>query len=125
MVGALCFGVQYVIMVCLATWAGVAWPIANALGFIASAQLNFLLSAAFTWGDRTMTFGWARWLSYHVSVLLGLIANSVAFAITLPVAGQAVASVAGVGTSMVLTYLVGNHVIFRRVGAVSTEGRAR
>ena len=118
-VGAVCFGVQYVIMVALAAVAGIPWPIANAVGFFGSARLNFLLSSAFTWGDRETKLGWTRWLSYNVAVVLGLVVNSAAFAVLYPVVAPTIAAAGGVAASMVFTYLVGNHMIFRRAAVVS------
>ena len=51
LIGSFCFGVQYG-TACLLVHAGAPWPAGNATAFFLSAQLNFLLSAAFTWRDR-------------------------------------------------------------------------
>ena len=51
MVGAACFGFQYVLLRSL-TAVGVPRPVGNGLGFALSAQVNFVLSSVFTWRDR-------------------------------------------------------------------------
>ena len=127
LVGGFCFSVQFVIMVGLENVFGAPWPIANAMGFLASAQLNLVLSSIFTWSDRVNDHPWLRWLSYNASILLGLLVNTFAFAATYRFIGPAAASVVGVAASMIFTYLVGNHVVFRarRRLIVSTGGRSQ
>ncbi len=115
LVGGLCFGVQYAIMVALAS-LGVPWPVANAVGFGLSAQLNFVLSSMFTWGDRVQSRPGPRWLSFNASVALGLTINTVVFSVLFSHVGHLLAMAAGVGSSMVVTFLVGNYVVFRRRG---------
>jgi len=52
-VGATCFAIQAGILLALSE-AGAPDTAANAAGFLASAQVNFLLSSAFTWADRRL-----------------------------------------------------------------------
>src|SRR5690349_17187250 len=54
--------------------AGGAAPLlANALGFLLAAQLNFALSQVFTWADRPLTGApgdslGRRWLRFHAAI---------------------------------------------------------
>src|SRR6266516_2122278 len=82
-VGAFCFAVQLVLLTLIAG-AGVDRPIADAIGFALSAQLNFLLSTRFTWRDRKVAgrrdIG-VRWLAYNATALLSLAGNTAVFAV--------------------------------------------
>src|SRR5258705_216489 len=53
--------------------AGVAPIVANALGFLLAAQLNFAISQLFTWADRPLAGAHGdslgqRWLRFHVAI---------------------------------------------------------
>jgi len=74
LVGALCFTFQYAVLRAL-SGAGMARPAANGVGFVISAQANFLLSSVFTWADRTqvsqlstdhLRANRGRWVSYNL-----------------------------------------------------------
>jgi putative flippase GtrA len=117
-VGATCFAIQAGILLALRE-AGVPDTAANAAGFLASAQVNFLLSSAFTWADRRLPEPGARpvaarWASFQVTVAISLACNTGVFAIVSrfapPVAAAAVAVCAGA----LLTYLASDHLVFRR-----------
>ncbi len=112
-VGLVCFAVQYGLL-SLAAAAGVAPTLANAAGFFASAQLNFLLSARLTWADRSGSSG-RQWLSYQGTALLALVVNTVVFACALPWVGALVAAAFGVVVGAGVTFLVAHHVVFRPV----------
>lgn len=119
LVGASCFALQYAIMSLLAR-IGVTWSAANAAGFVASAQLNFLLSAAFTWGDRKILSSrriWPRWLSYNGTALIALAANTVVFSTALQLISPLPAAFLGVIAGTVVTYLICNFLIFRSPAA--------
>lgn len=124
-VGVVCFLVQLGLLAAL-TASGVYEPVANAIGFLASAQLNFVLSSAFTWGDRadrtdrTMS----RLAGYNATALLSLAVNSLAFTLAYHLTGTVIAAALGVLSGMGCTYLICDLVIFRRRRIPTTEGAA-
>jgi putative flippase GtrA len=124
LVGGSCFCLQYALLRGL-SGAGLARPLGNGLGFAASAQLNFLLSARLTWGDRNAEvppvgqvsrrvskLNGYRWLSYNMTAATALVVNTLVFAAADPLAGALLASLAGVAAGTVVTYLVCDRLIF-------------
>jgi putative flippase GtrA len=127
-VGGACFLTQYGLLTAM-TAGGVYRPLANALGFAASAQLNFALSARLTWRDRSAngqrgTLGgrsprqarrafWARLASYNGTALVSLAVNTGVFTIAYHRLGNLAAAALGVVCGMCVTYLVCDLVIFR------------
>ena len=125
-VGTCCFLVQFGILTALAS-AGVNRPVANAAGFIVSAQLNFLLSSRLTWRDRpasTTRTAWARLASYNATALLSLAVNTAVFTITYRHFGDLPASGFGVVCGMCVTYLVCDLLIFRNRRKPASEGQS-
>src|SRR5262245_17555494 len=66
-------GIIQLIILHLLEGAGWDSQLANASGFAISAQLNFLLSQRFIWGDRQQVNGglWSvahRWAKFHTSI---------------------------------------------------------
>ena len=59
-------------------------PLANALGFAISAQLNFVLSSRLTWRDRPWAAPalWAGLACYNGTALISLAVNTAAFSRT-------------------------------------------
>jgi putative flippase GtrA len=117
-VGATCFLAQYGALTAMSA-AGASRPLANALGFVLSAQLNFALSARYTWRDRPGRGGrirLARLLSYNATALLALTVNTVAFTVTYHRLGNLGAAAFGVLCGMCVTYLVCDRLIFRGRG---------
>jgi putative flippase GtrA len=112
LVGAFCFAVQYSIMILLAGF-GVDLSLGNAVGFVVSAQVNFLLSAVFTWGGAVRV-SWLRWASYNSTALLGLAVNTTVFGVAHGVLGPLLGAAVGVGAGAAFTYLVCNFLIFRQ-----------
>ncbi|GIF24621.1 hypothetical protein Ate02nite_73510 [Paractinoplanes tereljensis] len=122
LVGTFCFAVQYSIMVSLAA-GGVDLSVGNAVGFVVSAQVNFLLSSAFTWGGAVRV-SWVRWASYNSTALVGLAVNTTVFGLVHGAVGSLVGTAAGVGAGAVFTYLVCHLLIFRqgrRIAAAEVE----
>lgn len=114
-VGATCFLVQYTALTAMAA-AGTYRPAANALGFVIAAQLNFALSARFTWRDRPLTAArtrWARWASYNGIALISLAVNTAVFTAAFHRLGNLPAAALGVLAGMCVTYLVCDLLIFR------------
>jgi putative flippase GtrA len=111
-VGLVCFTVQFALLIIFAR-LGVAEPVANAIAFMLSAQLNFLMSARFTWADRGGRLR-IRLAGYNATALLSLVANTAVFTAVLARTGTAVAAGLGVVSGMCVTYLVCDLLIFRR-----------
>ena len=91
-------------------------PVANAVGFAVSAQLNFLLSSKVTWRDRPIS-GWrdtgGRWLAYNGTALISLGVNTAVFTLAYHKIGTAPASLLGVLIGTIVVYLTCNLLIFR------------
>ena len=114
-VGVTCFLTQYAALTAL-TAAGTYRPLANALGFVISAQLNFVLSARLTWRDRPTAAArtlWARWASYNGTALISLAVNTAVFTAAYHRIGNLPAAALGVLCGMCVTYLVCDLLIFR------------
>jgi putative flippase GtrA len=126
-VGVTCFLTQYAALTALAA-AGTYRPLANALGFAISAQLNFVLSARLTWRDRPTAAArtlWARWASYNGTALISLAVNTAVFTAAYHRIGNLPAAVLGVLCGMCVTYLVCDLLIFRDRSRPQTASRSR
>jgi putative flippase GtrA len=118
-VGAMCFAVQFALL-SIMVHAGVNRPVANAVAFAISAQLNFLLSSRLTWGDRptaSLRGTGGRWLAYNATALASLGCNTGVFVATYHAIGTLPAAAAGVLTGTCLVYLICNLLVFRRATA--------
>jgi putative flippase GtrA len=126
-VGALCFSVQLALLTLIAH-AGVARPVADAIGFALSAQLNFVLSMRFTWRDRQAIgrrdIG-VRWLAYNMTALLSLAVNTAVFTVAYQAAGTIAAALLGVLAGTAVVYLTCNYIIFRTSRAAARAMAAR
>jgi putative flippase GtrA len=121
-VGAVCFGVQYGFLLLLDSVGVLPW-VGNGLGFVASAQLNFVLSSRVTWGDRGADAGGRfvrRWVSYQGSALLALAVNVAVFVVLSPHVWRIAASGAGVLVGSACSYAV-NHLLVFRAGRPAEE----
>jgi len=126
-VGVTCFLTQYAALSAMAA-AGTYRPLANALGFVISAQLNFVLSARLTWRDRPTAAArtlWARWASYNGTALISLAVNTAVFTAAYHRIGNLPAAALGVLCGMCVTYLVCDMLIFRDRGRPETASRSR
>jgi putative flippase GtrA len=128
-VGVLCFAVQLALLT-LMVRLGAYRPIANAVAFTISAQLNFLLSSRVTWRDRPAGsrggIG-ARWLAYNGVALLSLGCNTAVFTLTYHSIGTALAAALGTLTGTCIVYLICNLLVFRGtrpVQAAASEAEA-
>ncbi|MFD1720125.1 GtrA family protein [Amnibacterium endophyticum] len=87
--------------------------IANAFGFLLSTQLNFLLSARFTWRHRRAPGTLRRrWLRFNSVACIGLVLNSALFAIMHICLEPFLAAVVAIATSTGLSYLLSRRVVF-------------
>ncbi len=80
-VGMLCLCFQLAVMKLIEPFLPAL--VANAIGFIISAQLNFTLSYLFTWSDSKRQSGWrlaARWSGYCLVAVGATFINAAAFA---------------------------------------------
>jgi putative flippase GtrA len=115
-VGSFCFSFQYACAVVLAR-LGAPWPIANAAGFLLSAQLNFLLSSGWTWRDRPPGWDraapWRRWTSYNVTAVLALGINTAVFTASYQAIDSLPAAALGVLAGTVANYLICDRAVFR------------
>jgi putative flippase GtrA len=127
MVAGLCTLLQLLILEFL-NRLGVNRVLANGIGFVISAQVNFALSALFTWRDRKPRLArhgrsqnaskagvWvARWAKFNITVLVALAINEVVFAAALHAgATLIIGSAAGILTGAVVTFSVNHFVTFR------------
>jgi putative flippase GtrA len=114
-VGATCFCLQIALLT-VAVHLGADRPIANAIGFAFSAQLNFLLSSRVTWRDRPVSgrrdMG-SRWLAYNGTALISLGVNTTVFTLSYHEIGTTPAAALGVLIGTVVVYLTCNLLIFR------------
>ena len=117
-VGGTCFVVQLTVL-----WGlihlGLAGSFADAVAFLLSAQLNFVLSSLVTWRDRPAENAKSistRWLAYNGTALLSLGINTAIFVGAHHVVGVLPAAAAGVAGAMTFTYLVCNRFVFRARG---------
>lgn len=123
--GGVCSGLQLVLLYTLELlgWNPTA---ANAVGYLVSAQLNFVLSSWFIWGDRREGGPGRleiarRWVSFHGSIAGTAVLNLVVFAAARSTTGSLTAGVLGIAVSAVLNYLVQDRLVFgRRRGAGDT-----
>ena len=123
-VGLVCFAVQLVLLT-LMVRSGAYRPVANAVAFAVSAQLNFLLSSRVTWRDRPaagLRGTGARWLAYNGTALVSLGCNTAVFTATYRAVGTTPAAALGVVTGTCVVYLTCNLLVFR--GMRSAEAAA-
>ena len=123
-VGAACFGSQLALLTVM-VHLGADRPIANAIGFAISAQLNFLLSSKLTWRDRPVSGrrdAGARWLGYNGTALVWGV-NTAVFTLVYHAIGTTPAAALGVVLGTCIVYLTCNLLVFR--GARQAPGRSR
>ena len=103
------------------TRLGVSEVVANGIGFVLSAQANFVLSAQITWRDRkhpvrSAHFGaWpARWVSFNTVAIAALAVNELVFTMGVHAGLRLfMASSAGILAGAALTFTLNNLVTFR------------
>lgn len=114
-VGTLCLGIQLAILHGLEPFMDPSF--ANAIGFVISAQLNFVLSRYLTWGDaRHRGASWiVQWLAFNANVVLAAAINSLFFFLSHTVLGASltVAALVATAVSTVSTFAVNHYVVFR------------
>ena len=111
-----------------ADWHGAAPLLANAIAFLVAAQVNFLLSQAFTWADRPTDAALGesvgrRWARFHLAIAGTAVLNMLVFAVARLVAPSLVASAAGIGAAALANFLLADRVVFRPGGRDWAMGR--
>jgi putative flippase GtrA len=87
---------------------------ANGVAFLLAAQVNFLLSTTFTWGDRRPAGPLGRrWLLFHASIALMAAANMGVFIVARALVPLEAASLAGIAAGALGNYLLGDRLVFR------------
>lgn len=120
---ALCTVLQLAVLAGL-VHLGVGRVLANGLGFGVSAQLNFVLSARWTWRDRAPRgparagarprARTARWAMFNATAVAALAANEAAFTLLARSGVPLIAaSLCGVACGAVVAFTVNNLVTFR------------
>lgn len=88
--------------------------LADLLAFLVAAQVNFVLSSTFTWGDRRRPGGAiaGHWLRFHLSIAGMAVVNMATFAAVHPVTGAALGAAAGIGVAAAGNFLLGDRLVF-------------
>lgn len=116
LVGMICLCFQLAVMKLTEPYLPIL--VANALGFIISAQLNFTLSYLFTWRDSKRQSGWrlvATWSGYCVIAVGAAFINAAAFVaihILLPSPVELIVILATI-TSTCCTFILNHFLVFR------------
>lgn len=116
-VGATCALIQWALLGLLIE-IGVPSRPGFVVSFVASAQVNFLLSRAFTWADRMRdpaVAGRSRraWATYNLGALASLLVSSVTFALLVgPVGHWWLADAIALASGMAISFGVGDRLVF-------------
>jgi putative flippase GtrA len=92
--------------------------LANALAFLLSAQVNFLLSSLFTWRDRQLVGSvkralLQRWITFHGSIVGTAALNMLVFAVAHQFLLTLIASASGILVASFVNFFMMNKLIFR------------
>lgn len=111
--GLLCAALQLALVAAFEA-ARLPGLIANAGAFFLAAQLNFVLSSRFTWGDRVRNgpLVW-RWVAFLGAISGTAVLNMAVFAAARGVVGELQAAALGIAASALVNFVVGDRAIFR------------
>ncbi len=92
--------------------------LADGIAFLLAAQVNFLLSSTFTWGDRTAPHGTdasvlRRWITFHGSITSTALLNLAVFTLAHPYMPTLLASACGIAAAACVNYITFDRVVFR------------
>lgn len=87
----------------------------NLMGFILSAQINFLLSIKFTWQDRGQTIGIASWKNFNAMIIGALVTSQAAFFLANFVFPVLVATGLSLLISAFVNLVISNSFVFRKI----------
>src|SRR5579884_1128065 len=128
--GGLCGLIQLVLFTLLERAGLSSAPlqlIANAIAFLLSAQVNFLLSMKLTWRDRKLQQPQrrngllARWLTFHGSILGTALLNQLVFLLAHLFLPGSVAVVLGIGVAALANFVLLDRQVFRTSDPSSTD----
>jgi putative flippase GtrA len=117
-VAASCTAIQLLVLAGLAR-LGVSTLVANAIGFVLSAQANFVLSAQLTWRDRkphssSPRARSMRWARFNAVAVIALVVNELVFTLGVHAGARLLpAAAAGILVGAALTFTLNNFVTFR------------
>lgn len=114
-------------------WVANGWDalVANPVAFLASAQLNFLLSATFIWRDRRDTTRrsetlFRRWVAFHGAILGTALLNQAVFVVAQLALPALLAAGLGIAAGALVNFLVQDRFVFAaREQALSQEEPGR
>lgn len=113
LVGALCFFVQWSLLRVLHQSMHIFY--ADVIAFLLSAQLNFVLSYAFTWQDRQYNEKLVYWRNFNISALVAVGINAGALWVLVERGTwQWLALIIAIVTSTVFTFTVNHFMVFRK-----------
>ncbi len=115
-VGLLCLSLQYLIVEVLYTQFSLGAFVADVIGFGVSAQLNFLLSNQFSWGDAERVSGSAlfhRWLNFLGVAALATLMNAGVYALVRRHTDGLAAIVCAAVVSTIWTFLLNHYFVFQ------------
>jgi putative flippase GtrA len=112
-------GVVQLTLLALLTRAGWSPLLANLVGFILSAQLNFSMSYLITWSDRVGLYTRqqvvGRWARFHASIVGAAALNMLVFALARIAIPDLAAGVVGIGVAALANFLAGDRFVFSKV----------
>lgn len=117
LVGGVC-GVLQLGLLALLTLSGWEAILANCVGFLLAAQVNFTLSTIFTWHDRSlaskmrMALPW-RWLHFHGTIAATALLNQGIFVMAQVLLPALLASALGIGVASIANFVLGDGLVFR------------
>lgn len=126
-VGGVCGALQIGLLVAL-TRPGVGALVANVTAYLLSAQVNFVLSDAFIWGDRRLrrtgkTLA-RRWASFHLGIAGTFVLSQAVFVAARAVLGDVAASAAGIGLAALINFAIQDRLTFSGDTGGGPVGRA-
>ena len=116
-VGAACGVLQLVALVLLKA-AGMEGIPANVAAYLLSAQVNFVLSSVFIWGDRQLgqrgMAGLARqWISFHGSIAGTFLLSQSIFLVGRLELPDVTAAALGIGAAALVNFVIQDRITFR------------
>jgi putative flippase GtrA len=114
--GGLCGLIQLLLFTLLVRFG---WQplMANSVAFLLSAQVNFLLSWSFTWGDRQVQPRaglLARWLTFHGSIIGTALLNQLVFLLAHLLLPNLFAVMLGIGVAALANFVLLDRQVFRK-----------
>lgn len=102
---------------CLRSLTFLGWSpfLGDVVAFLVAAQINFLLSYLFTWGDRRREsgIGLARcWSTFHVSIAGTFVLNMVVFTASSRILPTMLAAALGILVASIGNFFLGDRLVF-------------